>query len=120
MSRRLRLVAIVAAACLPACEFDPRGLDPGRPGGDGGVVRDGAPLDQLDGRPGDAGPDAGPDGRDDDDCPADYVPGPDGPGRGSSYRYIQAGAGWLTAEADCEDDGEGTHLVTIEDAAELA
>lgn len=59
------------------------------------------------GEGGDAGTDAMP------QCPGDYVAvGP------SKYRYSSTGAMWLNAEADCEDDGSGTHLAIISNGAE--
>lgn len=74
---------------------------------------DATPDAVPDARP-DARPDAGPDAA---MCPSDYVPIAGAPSR---YRTIAGFSSWTDAEHDCEDDGTGTHLVVIDDAAESA
>jgi hypothetical protein len=59
-------------------------------------------------------------------CPADYGPLRDLPSRyrvsgGTDANPDLAGRGtWVTAEADCRDDGSGTHLAIAETQAEHA
>lgn len=69
---------------------------------------DAAPDAMVDASPPDAMPDASP-------CPSGYAPAAGGT---SMYRTVAGFSSWRTAEADCEDDGPGTHLVVVDDAAE--
>lgn len=48
-------------------------------------------------------------------CPATYT---SYPGTTSRYRTVTANAPWLTAAADCADDGMNTHLIVIGTASE--
>lgn len=48
-------------------------------------------------------------------CPAGYTKIG---GLASSYRVSTSNAQWLPAEMDCENDGPGTHLAVIDNAAE--
>jgi len=48
-------------------------------------------------------------------CPGSYV---SSGGQTSKYRAVMAASPWLAAQMDCADDGLGTHLVVINDAAE--
>ena len=111
---------------LSGCQFDGGGLpaddpDPAEPGaGDadasnldaaGPVAEDASadariPLDAR--RPPDARPAP---------CPINYARLGDA---GTVYRLGNATSGWDAAEADCEDDGDGTHLVVLDDGDELA
>jgi hypothetical protein len=80
-----------------------------------------APADAAPDAPADAAPDAmvdasPPDAR---TCPAGYSPIAGGPAA-SSYRVVGGVTQWRAAEVDCEDDGFGTHLAVIDDAAEMA
>lgn len=63
----------------------------------------------IDAPPIDGTVDAGP------GCPASYAAVA---GQTSRYRAITAAASWSAAQTDCADDGVGTHLVVIDDAAE--
>jgi hypothetical protein len=49
-------------------------------------------------------------------CPASYTATI--PGTGSRYRVVTQPASWPDAQADCADDGAGTHLVVIGSDAE--
>jgi len=73
-------------------------------------VPDAAPDARIDASPPDAMPDAA-------SCPSGYAPAAVGT---SMYRTVAGFSSWTSAEADCEDDGPGTHLVVIDDAAENA
>jgi len=53
------------------------------------------------------------DGGDGGPCPGGYTPLD-----GSCYRFHAGGATWTAAEADCEADGAGSHLITLIDVAE--
>lgn len=65
--------------------------------------------------PGD-GPDAGGGSMDAGPaCPPNYSET-----AGTCHRVSEGGLGWLLAEADCELDGQGAHLVIIDDALEEA
>jgi hypothetical protein len=62
------------------------------------------------------GSDGGPsDGSQAPNCPSNYLVVGSLPG---GYRYSSTGAMWLAAEADCEDDGAGSHLASIDSAGE--
>jgi len=50
-------------------------------------------------------------------CPATYAAVT---GQTSSYRTVATPQTWSAAEQDCEDDGVGTHLAVVGDAAEDA
>jgi hypothetical protein len=66
----------------------------------------------------DASPDASPDAMPDAaPCPTGYAPAAAGT---SMYRTVAGFSTWSSAEADCEDDGPGTHLVVVDDAGENA
>jgi hypothetical protein len=65
----------------------------------------------------DASVDAAPSPPDASACPADYVRYD---GSASMYRLVLTADDWLAAELDCEDDGASTHLVVLDNAAELA
>jgi hypothetical protein len=114
--------AAVAALVLAACRFDGSGL-PSDPPGDDGV--DAPPADDggadAPADPADAGVDAMPPPPDAQACPSNYV-GVDG--LSSLYRLVTSADDWLAAELDCENDGTatggGTHLLVLDDAAELA
>jgi hypothetical protein len=73
---------------------------------------DAAPTDAA--LPVDAAPPPMPDAT---GCPADYVRYD---GSRSMYRLVLVADDWLAAELDCEDDGAGSHLVVLDNAAELA
>jgi hypothetical protein len=45
-------------------------------------------------------------------CPSGYI---DVSGQTSKYRLITLTQSWTSAEADCENDGTGTHLAVISD-----
>ncbi len=108
------------------CQFDGSGLPgaPGAPDDSGGVdARDADATDRVDAgrdvadaRPGapDARlpPDAGP-----APCPLNYSRLG---AAGTLYRLGNGTTGWDAAEADCEDDGAGTHLAVLDDVEELA
>jgi hypothetical protein len=72
-----------------------------------------APL--PDARPDASVPDAAPDAA--PICPGGYT---FSAATGSAYRVIDTGRTWAQAEADCEDDGFGVHLVVVNDAPENA
>lgn len=108
------------------CAFDTGGLSlPALPADDDAGLRMGAdaPSAEPDAPSPDASspdaspPDASPPDADPNACPLGYVADPV---TGSAYRVVPSYGNWLTAEADCEDDGNGTHLVVIDDATELA
>jgi hypothetical protein len=111
-----------------ACRDDRCSLlgSPDGPDIDGGVDDDGSlpPLDGLEvdatGDP-DAAFDAMPLPPDGHACPSNYLAVD---GQSSLYRVVAAADDWLSAELDCEKDGAatggGTHLVVLDDAAELA
>lgn len=50
-------------------------------------------------------------------CPASYTETI--PGSVSRYRVVTTGAAWLDAQADCADDGDGTHLLVVSTDIEL-
>ena len=106
-------VAWLAIVCTGACRFD-----------GGGVPLDGAVVDGPAGDGPEPQPDAAADaaidaGIDATLCPGGYI---DLGVPGSRYRIGAAAAPWLQAERDCEDDSDGaaTHLLVLDDAAELA
>jgi lectin-like protein len=115
----VRGILCAAVVALSSCQFDV--------GGDLGAIDDAAviphadaSLPRADAAPADAtlGPDATliPDAHVPAPCPDDYAPlGADG----TVYRLGFGILNWDLAEADCEDDGDGTHLVVIEDEDEL-
>jgi hypothetical protein len=91
------------------CSFDPPLVRSGADApADGASFADGADgpivIDAglFDARPPDARVDAPP-------CPGDYPGG---------YRFVAVGATWTAAEADCENDGVGTHLMVLDTSAE--
>lgn len=49
-------------------------------------------------------------------CPPDYLES----SNGSCYRIVSTPATWTEAEADCEDDASGAHLIVVDDASEDA
>jgi len=85
---------------------------------DASTTDDDAPLDDANDDPdalvdaimSDASPDGSTGG-----CPAGYNAIT---GQTSKYRTVLTQQTWTQAEADCEDDGTGTHLATIESASE--
>jgi hypothetical protein len=123
----VRAGALVIAGLACGCEYHGRPLfDPDAGGGDdvpdagGGddtpdapVVLIDAPVVVIDAAP-DAAPDAMPAG-----CPTDYV-ALDGAPTTSRYRVVAGFVNWGPAEMDCDNDGTGTHLVVVDDAAESA
>lgn len=65
----------------------------------------------------DAGPDGAPGLADaNTSCPTGYLANVNG----SCYRFVTAAATWMLAEADCEDDASGAHLIVVDDATENA
>jgi Lectin C-type domain len=50
-------------------------------------------------------------------CPDDYTANS---ANGHAYRFRRSRESWDDAVEECEDEGEGIHLVTIEDESELA
>lgn len=50
-------------------------------------------------------------------CPSGYLPIT---GQTSKYRTVLTQLSWSNAEADCENDGSGTHLAVVDDATEHA
>jgi Lectin C-type domain len=103
---------LVVVACLVGCSFHPGTLIDAR-------TRDGT---ELDGRAGDADvtdgdPIGGIDGAiDAPACPPGYTFNAT---TSSWYRYATAASvSWTAAQADCDDDGFGTHLVVIETTGE--
>jgi hypothetical protein len=116
--------AAVLALALAACRFDGSGL-PADPGGDDEPPVDAPAQPPGDGAadaavdaPVDAGVNAAPDAR---ACPSSYVAVD---GQASLYRLVTNADDWLAAERDCENDGDatggGTHLIVLDDAAEVA
>ncbi len=129
-------VCIVAASLLAlvACTFDPSaqiGGNPGvpvdadltRPDADPSAPDADLTLPDADPSKPDANPsfdaalgvaDAGaPDAK---SCPTDYIEN----ANGSCYRTVSSTATWTVAEADCEDDASGAHLIVIDSASEDA
>jgi len=129
-----RLVVLLIAAALPACGFDVGGLPVGPPSNGGDAAPPDGPPGPTDGEIVDASVDAPPPPPDAPvpvdapppppdapppptlDCPDGYVTVP---GSRSAYRVSEGLRRWRGAEADCESDGDGTHLVVIDDPAEL-
>lgn len=113
--------AALAALVLAACRFDGSGLPSDPPGGgvDAPPALDDAGADAPD-DPADAGADATPPPPDAQACPGNYVAVD---GQSSRYRLVTSPDDWLAAELDCENDGAatggGTHLLILDDAAEL-
>jgi hypothetical protein len=98
-----------------SCVADPDAIDGGKPPDqdaslepDAGSIPDADPT--LDADP-------TPDAMSPPPCPDDYEPLGE---LGGVYRLSFGTASWSLAEADCEDDGLGTHLVVLDDEAELA
>ncbi len=80
--------------------------------GDAGPSQIDAGVDMIDATPGVADasvPDA-------TSCPTNYIEN----ANGSCYRVVSTSATWTAAEADCEDDASGAHLIVIDDATEDA
>jgi hypothetical protein len=105
---RQSIIFGAATALISSCTFDPGGLlviEPDDPS-DAGLVA--APIDAA--PPIDAF-DFDPSG-----CPAGYAGNAE---TGSAYRMVGPGAPWTLAEDDCENDGDATHLVVIDDVGEL-
>lgn len=103
MVDRRRVVSLVLAA-VGGCAFEPAGAS----GIDDDVDAD------VDVAP---GVDAAPDPSTPLVCPAGYAP------IGTSktqYRIVEVNVPWATAAADCNDDGEHTHLVVVGDQIEKA
>jgi hypothetical protein len=96
---------VVIAAWLAGCSFDRSGLATG-----------GTPDARVE-APADATVDAKVDATvDADPCPIGYAAIQGGEPR-SQYRFVTSSAGWLDAEADCEDDGLA-HLVILDSDGE--
>jgi len=122
----VRAGALVIALIACGCDYHGRPLTPGDDD-----VADAAGDDTIDAPSGDidatittadARPDGAPDAQPDAPpagCPADYVQ-LDGAPATSRYRVAMVFQKWGPAENDCEDDGDGTHLVVVDDAAESA
>ena len=87
---------------------------------DASALRTDAPplvIDATLAAPADAGPpDAAP-LPDAHECPADYT---EDPVSGHAYRFRRTRVTWDEAVEACEETGEDVHLVTIDDATELA
>ena len=75
-----------------------------------GAIGDAPVIDGLIDGMIDGAPDAPPGG-----CPASYMAVS---GQTSMYRVVTTQSSWTNAEADCENDGSGTHLAVVDDAAE--
>jgi hypothetical protein len=115
-----RTLALFALTWLVACHYDTAGVS--FADGDAGFAHPDASERGADAST-DAttptGPDAAPpDARPPLACPDGYQADPT---TGSSYRLSPAGIflDWSFAEGACADDGKGTHLVVIDDDAEL-
>jgi hypothetical protein len=96
-----RCVALVVAA-LAGCAFNPAGDGSGADAADSDPMPDGAV-------------DAAPDPVTPLPCPAGYAPIN---GSATQYRIVEVNVTWAAAAADCNDDGEHTHLVVISNPVE--
>jgi hypothetical protein len=103
IDRRAALLGIALAFALAGCAFEPAGAsdsDAAEPDPD--------PEADVDAAPDPVTPSL---------CPAGYAP------IGAShtqYRIVEVNVSWAAAAADCNDDGEHTHLVVVGDQAEKA
>jgi len=107
------------ALVVCGCRFDGSGLPAGAapPGPPDGAAGENDARGDVD-APVRADAGAGtPDARTIAPCPDNYAPLG---AAGTVYRLGNGTSGWDVAEADCEDDGDGTHLVVLDDADELA
>lgn len=139
MKRQLTLWGAALALTLAGCNFDGAGVnatpqqdgtaaDARHPAADASRMPDGPRRDGpvADGPSADARPavDAPPDAPPPDAPPPDAPPACPGnytTSGGSAYRPVNSGIGsvsWAEAEADCEDDGAGTHLLVIDNQGE--
>ncbi len=119
LSISLRAGLIACALAASACEFDRSGFDESPTGEDADGDRTGADAMVDGGAMLDASPAVIPDAALPDataGCPADYTYERF---TGTSYRTGLLALDWYGAEADCADDGVGTHLVVIEGEHEL-
>jgi hypothetical protein len=121
-----RIAVVLLAAAAPACSFDGQATDrDAPPGDDAPPVADAPPVIDSDPEDPDA-PVVPPDANEPPDAmlPPDAAGCPGGyeqlEGSTSWYRVQQTPAVWVDAEADCENDGPGTHLVIVDSAAEYA
>jgi hypothetical protein len=99
MVDRRRLVALVLAA-FGGCAFEPAG---------GSGLDDGVDADVA------TAADASTDPSTPLVCPAGYAPIH---ASKTQYRIVEVNVPWATAAADCNDDGEHTHLVVVGDPLE--
>jgi hypothetical protein len=106
---------VVSALASGACSFDGDSPSVDAPVVDAEVID----AEVVDAATADAAPpvDAAPAPPDASGCPADYVRYD---GSRSMYRLVLVADDWLAAELDCEDDGPTSHLVVLDNAAELA
>jgi hypothetical protein len=124
----VRAGALVISLLAFGCDYHGRTLDNDAGGGDD--IADAAGDDTIDAAGDidativtiDAAPDidATPDGSPDAApaaCPDGYAPLAGAPTT-SAYRVVMGFVNWGPAEVDCDNDGAGTHLVVIDDAAE--
>jgi hypothetical protein len=112
MSRPLIGAALLLLAS--ACSFDGDSVVDAPAPIDADIADAPVPVDAAPDATADAGADAAPDAT---GCPAEYVRHD---GSRSMYRLVLVADDWLAAELDCEDDGASSHLVVLDDAAELA
>jgi hypothetical protein len=117
-------VLTLAAALGAGCTFDPTGTAIGGGEGDDDTIDAGPFADAPVHLPGDGAPDPTPDAMPPTTPDAAPEPPacPDGytfdPTTGSAYRVGSVLVGWYGGEDACEGDGDGTHLVIVDDAHE--
>jgi hypothetical protein len=99
--RRAVLPGIALTLAFAGCAFEPAGDG-------GGDAADTDPVTTIDAAPDPVTPLL---------CPAGYAPIN---GSDTRYRIVEVNVSWAAAAADCNDDGEHTHLVVVGDQQEKA
>jgi hypothetical protein len=119
-----RSALLLLTTLLAGCEYDVSGASPATDDGGASTRADAGPNATADATPGtpdaapgtvDAATPTSPDARPVLACPDGYTLDP---ATGTGYRVGSFLLDWGTAEGACADDGQGTHLVVIGNAAE--